>query len=389
MAQGKNQAIIKEIKRILKATCQINLDDEYRDLSFRILQEIAENEKLCRSLSRSKPESWAAGILTVLGRINFLSDSTFEPYMTLEQLAISCGVSYATGATKADRISAELDIDRGPTGFDYQVPSVRKRFADCFVSPQDIIRDIKDSFCEMFNVNPQDVPDELAKFFGEEPAPPEKKSQELLPHFKRIFANINNSSNQPDIISISSETIYQIKISLKYSNPNIWRRIQTPDMPLNILGHVIEMVMGWEGGHLHHFEIDREFYGDPSILDGCADEQEIYLSDLVPYDQKKKKKFIYLYDFGDSWEHEIVIEKQIESMEQWAQPRCIAGENACPPEDCGGVWGYLAMLEAKDDPDNDEFDGYFDLDNIDPEKFDLADVNSQLGRLKRVPYPPG
>ena len=220
-------------------------------------------------------------------------------------------------------------------------------------------------------MNPQDFPAELKEFFseesvffGKESAPQEKTSPEILPHVERMFANINNSSSQPDIISINSETIYQIKISLKDSNPQIWRRIQTPETPLNILSYVIDVVMGWDGGHLHHFEIDGDFFGDPSILDDCEDEQEICLRDLVLYEQKKQKKFIYLYDFGDSWEHEIVIEKQFESREEWAQPRCIAGKNACPPEDWGGIWEYRVLLDALNDPDNDEYVGYFDLDDF-------------------------
>ena len=386
MSQGKNLAIIKEIENILKVTCEISLDDEYRVLSFRILNEVSNNKKLCQSLSRSKPESWAAGILTVLGRINFLSNSTFEPYLTLDELAESCGVSYSTGAKKADLISAELDIDRGPTGFEYQVPSVRDRFADYFASPQEIIREIKDKYCEMLNVNPQDLPAGLREFFGEESVLSEKISPDILPHVKRMFANLDD--DQFDIISDDSDTIYQIKISLKGFKPKIWRRIQTPEMSLDVLSYVIELVMGWDGGHLHHFEIDCDYYGDPTMIDGVADEEETILSDLTMFNQKRRKKFIYLYDFGDSWEHEIVIEKQFESMEEWPHPRCVAGKNACPPEDCGGVWGYAEILDAINDPENNEYEGFLDLDKFDPKKFDLAEINSQLSRLKRAPYPP-
>ena len=388
MAQGKKQANIKKIENILKTVCETNLDDEYRKLSFRILKEISENKKLGSSLSRSKPESWAAGILTVLGRINYLSDPNFEPCMTLEQLAKTCGVSVATGAVKADLISDELGIGRGLAGFDYQLPSLRDRFADVFSSPLEIIHEFRDAFCEMFNVTPEEIPQILVKLMNGEPELSENVSPGNLPRATHMSGNIRDDQiDEYDEYIVHSETIYQIKISLKDFQPTIWRRIQTPDMPLSFLNHAIQLAMGWYGGHLHHFEIDHEYFGDPTMLDDVDDEGEINLSDLVSLGMKQKK-FIYLYDFGDSWEHEIIIEKQFESTEDWAHPRCIAGENACPPEDCGGLWGYAEMLEARNDPNSEEVTDFFYLDEFDPKEFDVEEVNRRLTQLKRTPYPP-
>ncbi len=388
MLQGKKQANIKKIEKVLKTVCETNLDDEYRELGLGILKEISENEKLGPSLSRSKPESWAAGILTVLGRVNYLSDSSFEPCMTLEQLAKTCGVSVATGSVKADLISDELGIGRGLAGFDYQLPSLRNRLAKEFPFLPEIIQGIKGAFCEAFDISPEEIPKKLEEFMDEEPDPSENVSPENLPRVTRMSGSIrDNQVDEYDEYIVHSETIYQIKISLKDFKPTIWRRIQTPDMPLSFLNHTIQLAMGWYGGHLHHFEIDHEYFSDPTMLDDVDDEDEINLSDLVSLG-KKRKKFIYLYDFGDSWEHEIVIEKQFESTEDWAHPRCIAGENACPPEDCGGVWGYAEMLEAQNDPNSEEVTDFFYLDEFDPKEFNMEEVNRRLSQLKRTPFPP-
>ncbi|SRR5579883_3068357 len=184
-----------------------------------------------------------------------------------------------------------------------------------------------------------------------------------------------------------SSTIYQLKITLKDIRPPIWRRIQVrSDATLAQLHWAIQISMGWTNSHLHSFNIQDTEYGVPMPefdFDDMEvrDERTVKLSKVIP---KEKFKFSYLYDFGDSWEHEILVEKVLEFDPTFDYPNCITGKRACPPEDCGGVWGYRNFLEVIQDPDHPEHEemlewvgGFFD-----PEDPDLEDVNP---RLKMIP----
>ncbi len=181
--------------------------------------------------------------------------------------------------------------------------------------------------------------------------------------------------------------IYQLKITLKDIRPPIWRRVQVrSDATLAQLHWVIQISMGWTNSHLHSFNIQGNEYGVPMLefdFDDMEvrDEQIVKLSKVIP---EEKFKFSYLYDFGDSWEHEILVEKVLEADPSVHYPNCITGKRACPPEDCGGVWGYRNFLEVIQDPDHPEHEemlewvgGFFD-----PEDPDLEDVNP---RLKMIP----
>ena len=182
-------------------------------------------------------------------------------------------------------------------------------------------------------------------------------------------------------------TLYQLKITLKRSDPPIWRRIVVrSDIPLNRLHGVIQRVMGWTDSHLHHFFVGRTFYGtpDPDMMDfgpRTLNEKRYTVAHLAPV---AKKKFVYEYDFGDSWEHEIVVEKVLPPDPAFRHPVCLAGANACPPEDCGGLGSYYDLLEVLSDPkhpehtDIKEWLGY----DLDPARFDLESVNAMLNRLK-------
>src|SRR5271157_4079742 len=107
-------------------------------------------------------------------------------------------------------------------------------------------------------------------------------------------------------------TVYQFKITLLESNPPIWRRIQVKDCTLDKLHEHIQTAMGWTNSHLHHFKIGEKYYGDPMLMQenfeemAYEDSTTTNLSDIIPKNAKKFK-FIYEYDFGDSWYHEILV----------------------------------------------------------------------------------
>src|SRR3954469_3483816 len=138
--------------------------------------------------------------------------------------------------------------------------------------------------------------------------------------------------------------LYQIKITLKNSKPPIWRRvIVRADMPLPRFHSVIQIVMGWTNSHLYQFHAGENRYSTPNpefsdmAGDDELDENDYTVADVLP---APRKKLIYEYDFGDSWYHEVLVEKVLPPDPSFKHPLCLAGENACPPEDCGGIWGY-------------------------------------------------
>jgi hypothetical protein len=134
--------------------------------------------------------------------------------------------------------------------------------------------------------------------------------------------------------------------------------------------------MGWENSHLHQFIKNKEFYCDFSEDDDfdVIDYRKIKLSAML---KKEKDTFMYEYDFGDSWTHNILLEKILPVDSNTKYPVCIAGKMNCPPEDCGGVWGYSDLLEILKDPKHEEYESYIEWlgDDFDPNEFDLEEIN--------------
>ncbi len=177
--------------------------------------------------------------------------------------------------------------------------------------------------------------------------------------------------------------VYQFKVTLKYIRPPIWRRIQVlSDHTLGDLHLVLQVVMGWSNDHLHEFRIGQVSYGvqDPEMDWGGPDidEDDVTLDQVVT---QKGARVHYQYDFGDSWDHEIQLEKILDVEPGRQYPACITGKRACPPEDIGGVWGYVRFLETMAnprDPEYKEMREWWGADSFDPEAFDLEEVNARL-----------
>jgi hypothetical protein len=138
---------------------------------------------------------------------------------------------------------------------------------------------------------------------------------------------------------------YQIKITLKHTDPAIWRRVVVPaNISLLDLHDVIQTAMGWSDDHLHQFIIRKEIYGDSSHSE-VIEEQDF---ELIDFEFKVGSKFEYEYDFGDNWQHSIEIEKKLSAEEYEASAVFLEGKGACPPEDCGGIPGFYMLLDAID-----------------------------------------
>ena len=184
--------------------------------------------------------------------------------------------------------------------------------------------------------------------------------------------------------SAFSQAVYQLKITLKGAKPPIWRRVQVLDTTtLEQLHPIIQLAMGWTDSHLHQFTIDGVDYGQPmpEYDFNVRNEKTAKLSQLVT---GEKFKFLYTYDMGDCWDHEILLEKVVLQEVDQHYPICLAGKRACPPEDCGGVWGYAAFVAAiqeRSHPDHEQMLEWIGGD-FDPNQFDLAEVNQQMSDLK-------
>jgi hypothetical protein len=176
--------------------------------------------------------------------------------------------------------------------------------------------------------------------------------------------------------------VYQLKITLKDIKPPIWRRVLVPDRDLELLHFTIQEAMGWQDCHLHEFEIDGQRYTDAESASEMESEidADFTLGQLIA---KEKTKFTYNYDFGDDWRHEIVVEKILPPGEGVAFPICVDGKRACPPEDCGGPWGYMEFAEAIHDPKHERHREFLEWrGEFDPEAFDSDAVNKELRRLQ-------
>jgi len=182
------------------------------------------------------------------------------------------------------------------------------------------------------------------------------------------------------------EDIIQLKIKLQDSKPPIWRRILlNKNTDFYNLHTIIQTTMGWEDYHLFEFNINNyrigkvsEEYSDMGYgNDELVDASSITLENVI---SNHKEKFIYNYDFGDGWTHQITVEKFLPLDTNIQYPICIKGKLSCPPEDCGGVWGYYNLLKIVKDKKNPEREAMLEWlgEDFDENYFNLDEVNKLL-----------
>jgi hypothetical protein len=182
-----------------------------------------------------------------------------------------------------------------------------------------------------------------------------------------------------------TDTVFQIKMTLRGIDPPIWRRIQTKDCTLEELHALIQVTMGWAFEHLYRFNIggveyaDLDMMNDEDVKDAC----DTKLSDVLPV-PNRRPRFEYEYDFGDGWTHRLIVEERLQPEQGAKYPVCIAGQRACPPEDCGGPWGYSDFVETITNPDHRRHEEMLEWvgGEFDPEGFNLEAVNSELRRMR-------
>jgi len=177
--------------------------------------------------------------------------------------------------------------------------------------------------------------------------------------------------------------IYEIKIELEEIEPEIWRKIKLPaNVKLHKAHEIFQIAMGWTNSHLHQLIKGKKIYMDPELddLGDTINEKKYKLEQML---KKPKDKLQYEYDFGDGWLHKITLNKISELDKPIKHAICTGGKRACPPEDVGGISGYMDLLDALSDPEHEEHEEYIEWVGIDfdSEKFDIKECNKYLKML--------
>jgi len=191
--------------------------------------------------------------------------------------------------------------------------------------------------------------------------------------------------------------VYQFKITLKDSKPPVWRRIQVPETYTFWDLHVaIQDSMGWEDYHLHEFEMINPS-NNSKVNIGIPIDDDFFNREVFPgWNQKIADYFSmenptanYTYDFGDNWLHKIQLEKILPREQIVNYPICIKGKRACPPEDCGGIWGYEELLEIIKNPGHEEYEEMLEWlgGDFDPEHFDVKEISfDDPGQRRKIAF---
>jgi len=178
--------------------------------------------------------------------------------------------------------------------------------------------------------------------------------------------------------------VLQLRINLEEVDQPIWRRLLVPaDIRLDRLHDVFQVAMGWTNSHLHAFTIGSKRYGMhvDDFLEGELDEKKFKADAAIG----KQRRFRYEYDFGDDWQHQVVVEDVISTYPIGLTfAVCLDGERSCPPEDCGGPYGYEDLLRAISDPGHEDYDDLIEWvgEDFDPEEFSLPITNALLQQLR-------
>ena len=359
----KKRAVLEAVTALTDSFCREQLNDEYADLCRKLAEKLA--RKRPSPLLKGRTNVWAAGIVRAVGRVNFLDDRATQPYLSMHDIDAAFGIAQSTGQSKAKTVRDAA----GMAVFDpeWTLPSQMDRNPMIWMLEVDgMLMDVRHA--------PRDL--QAAAF-----------KRGLIPYIPadRKQAQPEAPRHSHDVQQ-EADTAYEIKITLLGIDPPIWRRIRIEDCTLDQLHQHIQSAMGWTNSHLHQFVIDGRIYGDLDLLDDGFLETEILDSTTTPISRIKSGnnrpvKFLYQYDFGDSWEHEVLIERSLKREPRKRYPVCLDGARNCPPEDVGGVWGYFDYLHALGDPTHEEHESHLEWNGpFDPEQFDAAAVTRRLRR---------
>jgi hypothetical protein len=268
---------------------------------------------------------------------------------------------------------------------------------DCFVSDQPKI--VRATYVEaagelgspLREYTPEQARGIVADVLEREPCPVEPDQvQDVTSHLALLEQRLELLPEaEPTALDTS---VHRLKITLRGSKPPIWRRVEVlSSTPLVRLHQTIQDLFAWEDYHLWVFDTPQGEYGMPDPELGHGDAATATLADLAG---NPKDRIGYLYDFGDAWDHDILVEDVAQAEPGVAYPRCLTGRRAAPPEDSGGIWGYAHLCDVLADPghpEHAELLEWLELDSatdFDPAAFDADEVNDYLSRQAKVPIKP-
>jgi hypothetical protein len=188
--------------------------------------------------------------------------------------------------------------------------------------------------------------------------------------------------------TVGGPAIFRLKVTLRGSRPPIWRRVEVPaGVTLFQFHRILQIAMGWMDSHLHQFRRGNSLYGEPDPEYGVHrhNEKKVQLQDVL---SEPRDRMIYEYDFGDSWEHEVLLVAITAPSPGAHYPQVLAGKGACPPEDVGGIWGYYEFLATIRDPKRPDHEDMLEWcgGGFDPDAFDIDETNRVLrSRIRRKP----
>jgi hypothetical protein len=243
---------------------------------------------------------------------------------------------------------------------------------------------IKDPAVNEFTLDELDcLLDELEMAFYRVKGNEKQKVQRIGANVEKLLGSDIDAADFPRRRAAKGDGVFQIKITMCGIRPLIWRRIQTRDCSLADLHELIQIAMGWEFDHCYRFEIGGVEFMDERVDIDVRDANKTTLSQVLP-DGQRRPRFHYVYDFGDEWVHQLIVEERLAPQEGAAYPVCVGGARACPPEDCGGAPGYYHILEAIENPkDCDQEWFQIFAAGFDPAAFDVKGVNKILAPLTK------
>ena len=360
------QSTFDAITALTDSFCKEHLNDEYRQLARRL------TAALCRKrpspLAKGKSAVWACGVIYALGFANFLFDKSNPPYMKASELCEGFGVSQGSGSAKSKIIRDAFKMMQMDP--EWCLPSM---MADnlllWMLSVNGVMVDIRQA--------PRELQEAAYR-------------QGLIPYIPTVDGKPAAVQTIVGLVPDANSRVYQLKVTLLEVEPPVWRYFQVlGENTLYDLHCVLQVVMGWQECHLHEFIIgDARYstlYGEMDHTEGVVEDQLVTLAEAA---QQEGMKFAYAYDFGDDWQHEILVQKILEPEPKGTYPVCLGGERACPPEDCGGSMGYEEFLEAIRDPEHEDHDSLLEWagGHFDPEAFDLKAVNRDLREEKTAGF---
>lgn len=398
------QPRFKELMALTEPFCDAHLNDEYRVLIREMAVVVCQEDSPVR---RGKAAGWAAGIVYSVGWVNFLTNPESQPHVTSNEIAYGFNVGESTMMSKARVLREGLQLRRLDPDWCLEsrlgdnplvwIQEVNGLMIDLRHAPRDVQQQAYDAGRIPFVYADRQVdagdPPILGRIEpgGEVAHPPRLAPDGSLFSPENVAAAVEMLAQRtvpapPDRKPRTTPALaYTLKITLHRTKPPIWRKVAVlGDIKLSKLHDVIQIAMGWYDCHLHQFvgpSGDRFGLDDPDLDMDVINENRYRLHDIV---DTEKARFMYEYDFGDGWEHRIEVMKIEEPKTDLRYPVCLGGKRACPPEDCGGIYGFYDMLAAIDDPQHEmheTFREWLDPD-YDPEVFDLDGVNRQLRRLQ-------